>query len=163
MVKHLFRDFLESRDGYGSSVDQWVRLWNGIDSGLRARYGWRQPWLRTEWEKGGAYMDGNPIFSAHTPSRQYAIRIIQYPPTSSDLEFDWWLDSFGGTATDPDSIDELVIACALSEEALADAFDLMQPWVSCRGISITNRRHPAVDYPAIEPSVEELDSEFAMI
>ena len=81
--------------------------------------------------------DGNPIFSAYSPERRCGIRVIQYPPESDHLEFDWWLDTFGGPVTDPQAIRELVIACALSKEASRRAFELMEEW--CIRGEITER------------------------
>ena len=51
-------------------------------------------------------------FSAYSPTRLRGIRVIQYPPESGDLEFDCWLDTFGGKLGEPGVIRELVIACA---------------------------------------------------
>jgi len=61
--------------------------------------------------------------------------VIQHEPTSQTLEIQAWPDSFGGPITDPESIKELVIACALSDLAVEVAMDLMQPWVANRSIA----------------------------
>ncbi len=163
MVQHLLANFLDDPEHYAKAVEHWERLWGRIDSQLRASCGWRQPWFHADWKKGGAFMDGNPIFTAFTPGDQYAIRIIQYPPTSTNLEFDYWLDTFGGAATDPEAIRELVIACALSEEASTRAFELMENWVLCRGISISSSRSPVADYPVIGPLDARTPLELLMV
>ena len=98
---------------------------------------WRHPWLSSGVVAGEELRDGNPIFSAYSPENRYGIRVIQYPPESDRLELDWWLDTFGGPATDPQAIRELVIACALSEEASRRAFELMKEW--CVRGEITER------------------------
>lgn len=81
-------------------------------------------------------MDGNPIFSAWSPRERKGIRVIQYAPTSGGLEFDHWLDTFGGRLGDPDTVRTLTIACALSEEAAQRALELMNAWVWRDEISI---------------------------
>lgn len=61
--------------------------------------------------------------------------MIQEEPTGSRLDIRAWLDTFGGDVTDPDSIVELVIVCALSDVSSRFALDLMSPWVRGRSIS----------------------------
>ena len=130
MVEHLHSDFLKDRSRYAEAVAFWIRLWEQVDLFQRERHGWQQPWLFMGWEQHDEFMDGNPIFSAWTPHERKGIRIMQYAPTSSDLEFDYWLDSFGGPPSDPDSVQDLAIACALSEEAAQLALGMMEKWVS---------------------------------
>src|SRR5262249_60301981 len=72
--------------------------------------------------------DGNPIFSAFSPTLRRGVRVIQHPPTLNTLEFEFWLDTFGGRLIDPASIYELVIACALSTEVRTRPIALIQPW-----------------------------------
>jgi hypothetical protein len=145
MVTHLFPKFLDSQNEYSQSAEYWIQLWEKIDKFQRAGRGWRQPWLWTGMDKGGDFLDGNPIFSAYSPIRHEGIRIIQYIPSSNKLEFDCWLDNFGGDETDPASIRELVIACALSEESSNKAYELMQEWILRGDISRRNEP-PTIDY-----------------
>lgn len=128
MVRHLFARFLEVPSEYEGAKTYWVNLWNRIDAWQRLQRDWRHPWLSSGVVAGEELRDGNPIFSAYSPQTRYGIRIIQYPPESDRLEFDWWLDTFGGPATDPRAIRELVIACALSEEAARQASELVENW-----------------------------------
>jgi hypothetical protein len=61
--------------------------------------------------------------------------VIQYEPTQPGLEIQAYLDLFGGSIADPDSIAELVISCALSDLASRTALSLMNAWMSERDIS----------------------------
>jgi hypothetical protein len=135
MVNHIFPNFLQDSREYEKAVAHWVDLWNHVDE--YHRQSWRHPWLSSGVVAGEELRDGNPIFSAYSLEKRYGIRIIQYPPESDRLEFDWWLDTFGGSATDPQAIGELVVACALSEEGSRRAFELMEEW--CVGGQITER------------------------
>ena len=90
----------------------------------RLRNGWRSEWFAPQIPK-----DANPIFTAVSESQKKGIRVIQYEPTMAGIELDVWTDSFGGTATDPNAIHELVIACALSVESSQIVLKLMSSWV----------------------------------
>jgi len=136
VVCHLFGKFLEDRAKYAGAVDFWTQTWEEVDPTRRDRFGWQQPWLVSDWQKHPQFMDGNPIFSAWSPRERKGIRVIQYAPTSGGLEFDHWLDTFGGRLGDPDTVRTLTIACALSEEAAQRALELMNAWVWRDEISI---------------------------
>ncbi|HET6883647.1 MAG TPA: hypothetical protein VFI31_26070 [Pirellulales bacterium] len=130
---------------YTAAEQLWARVWAQVAEDDRLRGGWRAPWFKPQPPN-----DGNPIFSAISESQRKAIRVIQYEPTSEDEEFDYWFDTFGGEATDADSIRELVIACALSVESAEAAGKLISSWVrgvltdcATTGISTdANARHP---------------------
>jgi len=79
--------------------------------------------------------DGNPIFSSFSPILRRGIRIVQQEPIEPGLDFQVWLDSFGGSPSDPDSIDELVIACVLSDVAAYHAQLAMIAWVEGASLS----------------------------
>jgi len=72
--------------------------------------------------------DGNPIFSAFSPGLRRGLRIIQHEPEEHGLELVWWLDST--TGDDGSGVQELVISCAVSEEAERLAGSLIKSWVS---------------------------------
>jgi hypothetical protein len=130
MVTHLFPAFLEDRNEYARVAEYWVReVWEQIDPYARSAFAWRQPWAEVDWEKHEVLRDGNPIFSAYSAQEQKAIRVIQHPPTSPDIEFEMWLDTFGGPSSDADAIQELVISCALSEEVREQAYRRIKQWV----------------------------------
>lgn len=146
MVQHLFARFLEDPSEYEGAKTYWANLWNRMNELQRLRRDWRHPWLSSGVVAGIELRDGNPIFSAYNPETRYGVRVIQYPPESDHLEFDWWLDTFGGPATDPRAIRELVIACALSEEAADRAFELMQTWCRDGKIETCFERPLLLDY-----------------
>ena len=151
MVRHLFLKYLEDRTEYQRASDYWVSLWDRIDPFVRELSGWRQPWLCHGLSEDDVLMDGNPIFSAYTPQHGKGIRIIQYPPTSGELEWDFWYDTFGGSMSDPNSIEELVIACALSEEAAMRTFEWLSAWVRGR-VAVTYPELPQFGAPVIGAS-----------
>lgn len=129
MVTHLFPDLLHDAQQYERAVRHWVELWNSIGALPKQLYDWRHPWLNAHTADGSMLMDGNPMFSAVSLPLKRAIRIIQHEPTSDHVEFELWLDTFGGTATDPGAICELVMACALSDVASVRAFEAMDAWI----------------------------------
>ena len=130
MLKHLYKNFLHDINEYRASEDFWRGRWEqNLDSGLRS--GWSYPWISTG---SPDCLDGNPIFSAVSPSLRRGIRVIQHEPTSRRVELCAWPDYVGGSLYDPDAIQELVISCALSDAAVDLAMLLIQPWV--RGLPI---------------------------
>lgn len=129
MIVHLFPNFLEDEGDYALAERYWVDLWEGI---VRGRREWRQPWFQPLPSSIG---EGNPIFSAVSPSLRRGIRVIQSAPTETGLELVAYPDTFGGSASDPDAIHELVISCALSDVAAEVARSLMVPWVEGRAVA----------------------------
>jgi hypothetical protein len=127
MVINLLPYFLTDEDQYRQSEQYWVELWQRIDRSDRDRYQWSHPWLGTG---SPAIKDGNPIFSAYSPVLRRGIRIVQQEPIDTDLDIQAYPDSFGGPHNDPAIINELVIACTLSDEAAQIALRLMRPWVA---------------------------------
>ena len=121
----LFSKFLTDTSEYANAEAYWAKLWSETPE-LQRRVGdWKANWFEPQSLK-----DGNPIFSAISPTDHKAIRVIQYPPTIDGVEFDFWIDTYGGTATDPRAIRELVIACALSPEAAQLAKRVMSSWMA---------------------------------
>ena len=129
MVKHLHPNFLEDEGVYTSVERYWTDLWEKIDSNLRK--GWKQPWFQPLPPSIG---EGNPIFSAVSLLLRRGIRIILSEPTEKGLEFVAYPDTFGGSIFDPYAIHELVISCALSDEAARIALSLMLPWVEGKAV-----------------------------
>lgn len=125
-MTHLFPRFLSDESEYARAEAFWAQqVWAKIPEGDRMLGGWRPNWFPPQPPK-----DGNPIFSAVSETQHKGVRVIQYEPAADALEFDFWLDSFGGEPTAPGAIRELVIACALSMESARKARDLMSTWVS---------------------------------
>ncbi len=54
--------------------------------------------------------------------------MIQEEPAGDDSDFHSWLDTFGGDRGEPGVIEELVIACVLTEANAERALGLMGPW-----------------------------------
>ena len=131
MVMHLFSSFLEDERGYRGAERYWIDLWETIDQVTRNRHGWKQPWFQP---LAHSISEGNPIFSAVSLRQRRAIRIIQSVPTENGLEFVAYLDTFGGSTFDPNAIHELVISCALSDEAARVALSKMLPWVEGKAV-----------------------------
>jgi hypothetical protein len=132
MVIDLFSDFLNDPAQYAESERLWHDLWLKIDPMLRERYLWETPWLGTG---STSIKDGNPIFSASSPVLRRGIRIIQQEPVQTGLDFQVWLDTFGGALTEPDCVHELVIACVLSDVATIYASALITQWVAGRPLA----------------------------
>jgi hypothetical protein len=126
MVNHLFSSFLEDESVYFEAERFWVDLWEQIDAKTRDRHGWKQPWFQPLPPSIG---EGNPIFSAVSLLERRGIRIIQSVPVEQGLEFVAYPDTFGGPISDPNAINELVISCALSDEAARVALSKMVDWV----------------------------------
>jgi hypothetical protein len=131
MVKHLFSKFLEDEKAYLEAERFWIDLWERIDTETRVRNGWKQPWFQP---LPPSISEGNPIFSAVSLREKRGIRIIQSAPAENGLEFVTYPDTFGGSTLDPNAINELVISCALSEEAARAALSKMVDWVEGRDV-----------------------------
>jgi hypothetical protein len=127
MVIHLFKNFLTETHEYRGAEVYWLQLWENLEPTAKSFFGWRTPWLHTG---APSILDGNPIFSAFSPTARRGIRIIQHAPTTEHPELAYWLDTFGGPITDPESIQELVIACALSDIVAAEVVPLLNAWVA---------------------------------
>ncbi len=133
MVEHLYSDFLKDELVYHDAERYWADLWNQIDAGTRHSKGWRHPWFQP---LPPSISEGNPIFSAVSLRLRRGIRVIQSEDrTEKGMEFLAYLDTFGGSAFDPQAIHELVISCALSDVAARVACSLMIPWVEGKGFS----------------------------
>lgn len=158
MIEHYYPTFLESVEEYARAVRYWIdQVWDRVDCWAREEHGWRQPWADIDWESHEVFRDGNPIFSAYSQREQKAIRVIQHPPTRSDVEFEFWLDTFGGPPSDPRAIRELVISCALSDEVAERAYERMEAWVREGIISNAFRREqPVSDHFAESLSRSEI-------
>lgn len=149
MVKHLHPNFLEDEAVYRCVERYWTDLWEKIDSDLRTK--WKQPWFQPLPPSIG---EGNPIFSSVSLLLRRGIRIIQSQPTEKGLEFVAYPDTFGGSIFDPYAIHELVISCALSDEAARIALSLMLPWVEGKAISFDTYDIGLIAYT--DPTVERV-------
>ena len=124
---YLLKNFLEDRKQYAESERLWAETWSAAIKRLGQQRRWKVPWFEPKFGNGEPMADGNPIFTAVDRSRRITVRIIQMPPdTERETDFVFWTDTFG--KGDPEELDELVIACVLSDDTLAQATDLMTKW-----------------------------------
>ena len=126
MVRHLCKGFLADAAEYESAQARWRRLWQRIVAEEKREAEWQVPWFAPEFVNGTPMRDGNPIFSAVSPTLRRGVRIIQHEPGGDELELEYWLDTFQGD----EPIAELVISCALSEQAEDKAAKLIHSWVA---------------------------------
>ena len=138
MVTNLYEKFLEDTEHYEQSERYWERLWTEVVSEAGGWYTWLTPWMGT----GAPHIkDGNPIFSAISPDLRRGVRIIQLEPYEPGLDFQVWFENTEDDPLDPENIQELVIACVLSDLAAAYARNVLESWVD--GSPILIRRDQA--------------------
>ena len=134
---YLFRNFLDDPQEYGEAEKLWRVKWQDLTRRLGQEERWVTPWIDTKFADGTSQRDGNPIFSAIDPSRHLAVRVIQMKQ-SSEADLSFWIDAFA--AGQKEAVDELVIACVLSDETLLQAVDLMAQWAAEKRLSATGVR-----------------------
>ena len=120
---------------YKHAEDYWRTLWEALATEAGIIDAWESPWL------AAPLYDGSPIFSAVSRSQGRAIHVIQHEPTTDALELEWWIDEFGEQGVDA-IIQQLVISCALPDEAAERATQMMRSWAVCGKIG------PASENPA---------------
>jgi hypothetical protein len=135
MVQHLFRRFLADPGEYAQAEDYWRRLWEQLARFSGQQHEWRYPWIRTTYADGTPFRDGDPIFSAWSPSRKLGVRVIQNEPQDEELELNCWLDLLGDEWSGG-KVRTLVISCALSRQAADLAWDLILSWMRDGEVSI---------------------------
>jgi hypothetical protein len=127
-------DFETNRTSYEASIQEWQEVWNSIDRFARELHSWVAPWLDTSMR------DGNPIFSAWSPILHRAVRIIQHGDAST---FAVWRNTFARGSSH--AVDELVIDCALTDEHVRRARDLVVAWLN--QAQLTHRQPLDVEMP----------------
>jgi hypothetical protein len=125
MVAFLFPRFLKNAREYEKAQRLWQSQWQDLVARAGQTDHWECPWLNTAFADGTPCRDGNPIFSAVNRQDSLGIRVIQLEPRKA-AEISHWTDEFGQGS---DAIRELVISCALTEQALQKAVALMNDWV----------------------------------
>jgi hypothetical protein len=124
MAHWLFPDLLKDSSAYARAQRHWEAVWMKVLSTTDLAQAWQSPWM------SNPFPDGNPIFTAVSPSLHRGVRIIQEEPGEpDDTDLDWWLDHFG-EQNEPDAIHELVIACCPSRENAAQIEHLLSQWVA---------------------------------
>lgn len=127
MVDYIYPSFLSNPHDYGQAEGLWRDRWEGLLRWAGQHGQWKTPWLNTDFANGMPCRDGNPIFSAIDSSRRLGVRVIQVEPSGEPRELYFWIDTFGAGE---ETIKELVISCALTEETLYDALNLMRQWIT---------------------------------
>ena len=126
---YLLTNFLEDAKQYAKAEKLWLRTWSSLIIQIGQEKHWKVPWFEPKFGNGTPMMEGNPIFTALNRSRRIAVRVIQVPPEPERKgDFTHWTDKFA--KGDPEELNELVIACVLSDESLAQATDLMTKWAA---------------------------------
>lgn len=105
---------------YEAAVEWWRLLWQKIPS-----EGWISPFYNNPDQ------DGNPIFSAWSPTERRVIRVLQLSnrprdeDEDDDVHLDFWWDVFG------DDVQELIVCCdGLDAEEVDFVRSLIERWVS---------------------------------
>ncbi len=130
MVKHLFKNFLSNPYEYELAVKYWRELCDQILCVNRQQNQWK-PWLNIHFADGTPFQDGNPIYNLISEGKCKGLCIIQEEPNTDDVEISAWMDTFGDYGNgEEDSIKELVIVCALSNESVKIASSLIKAWIA---------------------------------
>ncbi len=160
-MPHLFPNFLTDESEYLQAEAFWANVWERTPALERRLCNWRSGWFKSQPPR-----DANPIFTAVSEVQKKGVRVIQYEPSSDGIELDFWMDSFGGPATDPHAIRELVIACALSKETAQISLNLMSAWIVGE-IEIASPSGPSQGIATIHPTkprwnefVSDIDLDF---
>jgi hypothetical protein len=137
MAELLYPQFLSDVNQYMQAEAYWRKAWDELVRSSGRADEWHTPWLDNCFGNGTPCRDGNPIFSAVSERRKLGVRIIQHGPSSpEELDFDWWVDSFG-----PDSeegaIQELVISCVLSDQTAERLVHLLANWLTNGAVAVT--------------------------
>jgi hypothetical protein len=128
MAQFMLTDFLNNPAEYAQAETIWRERWESLLKDLDEQEGWKAPWVNTSSNDGTPFRDGNPIFSAISPSRRLGVRVIQVEPGDDPNELNAWTDVFG--EGEPDAINELVVHCVLSEATLGKAAELIKKWIT---------------------------------
>jgi hypothetical protein len=116
----MYDNFLENDEVYFEAEKFWISLFtyilnkNSIDIS-----DWIYPFYNTTYSNGNKFMDGNPIFSAHSIKEKKRIRIIQEKKSSSAGRYNYWHE--------PDK-NELVIVWELSSKNKNEIKKLIGEW-----------------------------------
>jgi hypothetical protein len=132
MPQFMFANFLTSPAEYAAAERFWQELFARVAREEGVEGEWVTPWLNTRFADGTPFGDGNPIFSAWSPARRIAVRVIQHDPADLfDQEgFDSWTDTFDGEGG---AVRELVISCVLSDAAADRSAKLLRSWIGRLG------------------------------
>jgi hypothetical protein len=128
MIYHLFPTFLSNIEEYRASEHFWQDLCENILIKKEQKKQWK-PWLNVHYVDGTPFLNGNPIYSLISPDGKKGICIIQEEPSRKKIRITAWMDRFGDIEEGDKFVEELVIACELSEESSKIANELIEIWV----------------------------------
>jgi hypothetical protein len=135
MVDYLFPHFLSEPREYREAEAIWRQRWEDLVRRVGQEWLWETPWLNTSFANGTPCQDGNPIFSAVSPSRRLGVHVIQLEPSDNPRELYVWTDTFAKGS--PEAIKELVISCVLTPQTLLEAVDLMKRWITAEEVEFS--------------------------
>ncbi len=130
MVSHLFKNFLSNIEEYKASENLWCNLCEKILVKTHGQqHGWKK-WLNVHFADGTPFLNGSPIYSLISPDNKKGICINQDAPSEETTYIGAWMDNFGPIDDEGSFVEELVIACELSEESVQFANELIEVWVN---------------------------------
>jgi hypothetical protein len=128
MAKPLFPNFFNDPNEYRLAETLWREKSHELVRRVGQERQWVTPWLQTTFANWTPFADGNPIFSAVAPNRRLGVRVVQVDPCQELRELSTWTDTFA--EGEPEAINELVIACALTPQTLDETLALMEQWIT---------------------------------
>jgi hypothetical protein len=128
VVRKFFEDFLDNPERYRACEAYWDELVQGIAQSLGQAGEW-QRWMTLHYGGGMPFLDGNPMYDARSWKLDRALRILQDPAASDDVEILAYLE------TEREFLPllprhELVIALSLSQESAQLAESLLRVWMT---------------------------------
>jgi len=132
----------------------WRDLWDEMARFAGQQHEWHYPWLRTAYADGTPFRDGDPLFSAWSPSRRLGVRVIQTEPQGDEVELNYWHDVVGDRWTG--EVQTLVISCALSKQAADAARGLILSWMIYAKASVSR---PDPEELLVVSTLEDQDRE----
>ena len=133
MPADLFPDFLIWPSAYERNRQFWLDEVADMCSRNDSAHDWTK-WSRNEDAMTESLGDANPIIDLWSPSRERALRVVQFRVGDPLAGFGAWIDYVDELYETPlrtESISpELVISLALTEVTLGPARELLEPWVA---------------------------------
>jgi hypothetical protein len=148
----IFPDFLHEPRQYEQAAALWLRRWQDLAQYTRQSHLWKSQWLTTTFCDGTPCQDGNPIFSAVAASRKLGIRVIQHEIGDQQRPLTFWTNTHA--KGEPEEIQELVIACCLTEYTLSMALDIMQQWMTKGAVRLSHEWPYEPAFAIVESTLE---------
>jgi hypothetical protein len=136
----LFADFQRDRNVYLQAIQFWRNLWDTVQP--ESMVEWQTPWFAVA---PADLQDGNPIFTAVSRSTRRGLRVIQLDLNEEQPPLQFWTSWFGGR-TNPDAVEELVIACKLTGAIVPLLKAIIQGWVQDGRVRLVHSRTAVQSY-----------------